>query len=698
MLFPWLWLRSTGFPFRWLDELAMVDPECDDPERFAREVVEVRRALIRRVCDPAVTGALVLSNAEAVDRVAALAACDPGKVNLRVRQRLRLAWSYLQRFCAKNETCSFFGPLAWGRVDPDAAEDIATWPVDPAAGRLLRRSVRVEHWVVRALCAAASGDAPYRLHPGCDLDGDDLRVPVGKRIALPGDVARYLRAIGTGAPVPPGARALVKAGVVRREVAVSPEDPRGPLRIEEAIGRPLPVVARLEELRARFERETGAAARRRLLAELSGVLEAEGVDTARAAGTMYAGRLPVYEDCERNLRVRVGGGLARALAEQLPPLLRLHRLVAECAASALHDHYAAVAGGLLARDGATEADFPEFLRAARAEDVITGVRAGVEARVRSALDEAWAAFGWPPEAEEVVLDDGHLDAVAGALRARFPDHARFGGVLGVGVMSPDVLVAAPRSGRWAIVLGEVHPCVLAALQPVALPFLDGAERALAAADALLGGSRTVLAPTDAAYQRSQFTWPATASLAEVVLPGATSRCPPERTIPAGRGRVRVVDGLVRFVDRGTGRTEDMVSLLSSDLQRVAFGLAGSVLGGETRARLRYRAVVARRRSWAPDPATLPAAPRPAEDFADYRALRDWARARGLPRRGFFRVDTEPKPVYLDWAGPLAVDAFAKAVRGATRLRITELSPGPDELWLADDLGAHTAELRTTYLV
>ncbi|HEY0289753.1 MAG TPA: hypothetical protein VGC62_22555 [Pseudomonas sp.] len=29
----------------------------------------------------------------------------------RKKQKLRLGWSYAQRFCAKNDTSSFFGPL-----------------------------------------------------------------------------------------------------------------------------------------------------------------------------------------------------------------------------------------------------------------------------------------------------------------------------------------------------------------------------------------------------------------------------------------------------------------------------------------------------------------------------------------------------------------------------------------------------------
>ena len=60
MLFPYLWLRSTGFPFDWLDELALpalVDPakpEYDDWDAFARLAVRresaAQREHVRGVC------------------------------------------------------------------------------------------------------------------------------------------------------------------------------------------------------------------------------------------------------------------------------------------------------------------------------------------------------------------------------------------------------------------------------------------------------------------------------------------------------------------------------------------------------------------------------------------------------------------------------------------------------------------------
>ncbi|MEU4747018.1 hypothetical protein AB0G02_42075, partial [Actinosynnema sp. NPDC023658] len=206
------------------------------------------------------------------------------------------------------------------------------------------------------------------------------------------------------------------AGALRREIPVPPGG--GPGAFERALGHPVEVVTKLEALRDRFEHETSADARRDLLDRTRSLLTDAGVDVSRAVGRMYAGRLPFYEDCQRNTAFRVGGRVARVLHEDLPPLLRLHRLVAECAASGLHEHYAS----------AVTEDFPTYLRAVRAPAVIEPVRERVAARLRAVLTEAWGRLG---TAEEITVGDDDLAAVPDALRAAFPDHHRHSDVLGV---------------------------------------------------------------------------------------------------------------------------------------------------------------------------------------------------------------------------------------------------------------------------
>lgn len=56
--------------------------------------------------------------------------------------------SYLQRFCARNETASFFGPLNYGRLDPDRPRDLE---VRRSPRQLRRRETFLAHWAVEQL-------------------------------------------------------------------------------------------------------------------------------------------------------------------------------------------------------------------------------------------------------------------------------------------------------------------------------------------------------------------------------------------------------------------------------------------------------------------------------------------------------------------------------------------------------------------
>ena len=387
----------------------------------------------------------------------------------------------------------------------------------------------------------------------------------------------------------------------------------------------------------------------------------------------------------------------------MTPLMRLYRVAGQVAAARLNECYARVLAGTVP-DERGEVDLVVFIHAVRTSGV-------VHRELAEALQAQLAAL-WqeqvPAGAAATELHQENLDRIAAGLRRNHPDHARFGDVLGVGLVSPDLMLAAPnlasiRAGALRVDIGEVHPGVPMAMQPVALHFLDDARTALDCADRLLAPGRVQLAASSATYHRSCIEWPAAPNLWEVVLPGAASRCPPDRQIPVGRGRVALREGIVTFADRLTGRTEDMVSLLSSDLHRVLFALAGDVLGSAVPQRLSFGDVRVKRRSWTfgvrrSDVDRPPEARYPAEDYDDYRTLVRWARGHGLPRYVFFRADSEPKPLYMDWRNPLSVDAFAKQARTAHRVVITEMSPAPDELWFEDADGRHTSELRTTFSV
>jgi Lantibiotic dehydratase, N terminus len=127
-------VRTAGFPVSGLDIFGSPDEQA------------ALRAVAR---DPLFQTAVTWQNRAALhNAVAKIAngAAAPGSAR---RRREEVVASYWQRYCAKNDTIGFFGPLAWGRV----ADDGPT--VQASCGRLVSEStVCFEAWAIQALAEA----------------------------------------------------------------------------------------------------------------------------------------------------------------------------------------------------------------------------------------------------------------------------------------------------------------------------------------------------------------------------------------------------------------------------------------------------------------------------------------------------------------------------------------------------------------
>src|SRR3954462_1302027 len=129
-------VRSSGFPVEGLDAFG--------PDEDARLAAVAR--------DPAFREAVAWQNRAAlarnVDKVAADAPGSPSR---------RRGWvdgvaSYWQRYCSKNDSIGFFGPLAWGGFGETTAV---------RSGALEReRVVHFETWAIEAVASAAGVSTP----------------------------------------------------------------------------------------------------------------------------------------------------------------------------------------------------------------------------------------------------------------------------------------------------------------------------------------------------------------------------------------------------------------------------------------------------------------------------------------------------------------------------------------------------------
>ena len=83
----------------------------------------------------------------------------------RRQRRADVVAGYWQRYCAKNDTIGFFGPLAWGRF---ADEGDA---IDVRAGALEHeRVVHFETWAMEAVARAVGDDALLPMGPFPERD------------------------------------------------------------------------------------------------------------------------------------------------------------------------------------------------------------------------------------------------------------------------------------------------------------------------------------------------------------------------------------------------------------------------------------------------------------------------------------------------------------------------------------------------
>jgi hypothetical protein len=706
--------------------------------------VENRQRLITALSSDEAREALFLSNPESLQRMDALIATfanSSAKLNSRVRQRLRLAWNYLQRLCAKNDTSSFFGPIAWGRVNRQQpvplriSENPGQW--------LAQRKTYFEHWVLLSISRAICADEqlapfiPLELSPGCYLQGDTLFYPINKSKVLKGGALAVLQALQqtwlegrnrhtlTSVLASQGyslkdctrlVESFLEKGVVQYMLQVPPgqtQDDPSPLQqlytlvasmgsSEQTRQSWLEMLEALETQRQLFA-AGDLAIRRKALGNLTNILSRRGIDLTRSQGKMYVGRFPVYEDCGRNLQVSLGSHLADDLQQTMDPVIDLHHWLTGAVAARLHDYYLDY-WKTLCREGKT-VDFLQFFHGLQQQQLgQTVIR-----EMRHILSKSWTNLSdrctnTDGKCDEIVLQLPTLLQLLAELHEQEPRGSHFSR-LTLRVHSPDFMLGAKNEeaiaqGDYVWVIGEIHPAVHTLSQPVAQPFCPYSEAISQEVEELLSPATATLADSPETYQRSHIDWLDVDSLYQVILPGCVGRVPPERCLPAGRGVVELSDHegaqkLLYYRDKLTGFRQDLITVIPTELHRICFNLAADLLGYGISARVTYGRLILKRRSWDILPKKLPALGQPGENLDSYLAWRQWARKLDMPRHVFVKLSDEPKPIYVDFANPLSLDLLANLCKKSQTMRFSEMRPSPDELWLRDSRGRYCSEFRTS---
>jgi Lantibiotic dehydratase, N terminus len=593
-------VRSAGFAVGGLDVFA-------GPDESAR-LEEVAR-------HPAFREAVTWQNREALaSAVDKLAGNERGSPARRLR-REEIVASYWQRYCAKNDTIGFFGPLAWGSFDE-------TGPAAAVrAGELVReRVVHLEVWAVEAVARAAGIDSvlPMSPYPERDLRG---------RLAGRPDSTEPARALA----------ALDRLEAARDVAALAGRD--------ELLG----ALTALDRL---FEELTGRPA-------------------ARREGDSDGGRTVAYLDCMRDLELTFGSAVLAELRATLPALLESSRWWCAIAYAAGRERLERIAEAR--GPGPLAPMLGELMSAAFGlSDHLT--------REAAELQRRWAA----------LLDASDDTTIAERAAAAFADH---GDAWPLSVYSSaDLQIAAAsieaiEQGDFRIVIGDFHGGNNPLLQgmfarrhpdPVALSDWVGAD---------VRRQLVNLPPRGGAVQMTARMSPFVRGKDYIHIVSGPHDPAPEGVRTVSIGDLSVEEGHVS--DRAGSLRLPLADLfwlpvfISSLRSFDPFGQRGLE-------RVTIGRTVVRRARCSSPAGELP---------RDPDAIASWARDQGMPRCVFVRSPLERKPIYVDLASPTLLRVLTRFLRPAAEqtpnapVVLTEMLPGPDECWLADNAGRYTSEFR-----
>jgi hypothetical protein len=623
---------------------------------------------------PLVSEAVFLSNPDAHRNMLRPLLADDGPLTSRRRRVRRQMYTYVQRFCAKNETVSFFGPMAYGTVRPGSGAELRR---DVPR----TRQVFLSHWAARALVTAIAREPKILPHLAFHPTGrgDTATEPLLRHVTPEGTVFKdVVRAAG----LPAGEVAQTLLRLVAAEsltVGLGAGDydldplttlhgqlaalPASPARerwlahlhelatllgkmAEQPLDLKASTVATLEE---RFTKITGRPAR-------------------RGAGAAYADRAVFFEECASAFALTIGDDVVHDWEEQLGPALEV------CVA---HGHAAQSTATDAVREAFTdgsgeqtvELDLLDYATRAAAS------RADSTSTFQAAHAPVHSGAQWRAEVERLTNE------------AHTQQGDRYA-VVDLCPSAPDTheLPAAPlilsRAHHHLLVrswLGTMHP------QP---------DRLHADAAAWVTEQDGTIVGLDFGRRnKGYYRFPGH----EIAMrPLAwTDQGSADVTTPE---RMRVVIAPDAITLRDPNGREVSAYIPLSDFVKYAPIAALShpqVLhptfaspDGE-QPEVRVGAVVLQRARWRVATQAL-TAPEPHARFLALRRLAGRTKGRFV----FCRSARERKPYLLDLASPLAADLVSHIAHDTPWLDVERMAPGPEGLWLRDAQGRrYTSELR-----
>lgn len=705
-------------------------------EVHAARVLEVERARTRerlrhRAGDLRLREAIAWQNPPAARfMLGKLIDAAEGQDDKRLRHAETNLALYVQRYCLKNDTIGFFGPVCWSRVSGEGPG----FALEPGEQLVASSEVFYEDWAIVELCKVLDKNhalrpwlRPRRL-PVVGLMGNDAYLLMPAPMKLASIEARVLalcngvRTAGAIAaevlqwPDPSLASVgdvfAVIESLCKRGLAVWKVETIMSMRPQELLRELLDGVEDealrrqalepLEQLERARQAVAGARGPDALLAAMDALektfQDITGQAASRNAGRMYAARRLVFLDCQRADEITIGPAVLERLSPVLSIVMHAARWftseVARGYRAALEAIYRQLAGQMQT----AEVPLLRLWLAAQALFPLDGSRLPppMEA-VITRLREKWQqVVALPPEPTNLVTYASRdlLPRARDVFRSRAPGwaSARHHG--------PDIMLAAKDAAAIArqefqIVLGEFHcaintsiPSCLLAQHPQVEDMYRLWESDMPEPSILPGVPRQtfpVRVNRELATEKDyRLEW-----APDIAGP------PRARSLPAGELVVVEEEGRVSVRSRDGALRIDLIEFFGQALSGIAPYFFQLPSGGGDSPRIVIDDIVVSRQKWTFTPAEHEfwSGRSTAERFLQARA---WSHARGIPRFCFVRSPVELKPIYIDFDSPIYVDVLARLCNNTVSahrehsMSISEMLPGPDQLWLVDREQNHYA--------
>lgn len=699
---------------------ACIDSQSGALQNFAKDL---------RFCE-----AVIWQNRDAFENAIQPIARQQSRVvrNQRRRHHEELIANYAQRYCMKNDTIGFFGPVAWGRVEADG--DL----IELSLGKLpiKTRHTYFESWAVDKVAASLSGLEgmdwwiPPRLVPDAYLRGKVLLRAGGPSTNL-AELELAVLQLCNGKKLPEEILRLLQVDPRFRSVVRN--DLHELLAMQSQSGNItwrflVPVEVNSEvNLRQQLLRIGDPDLRSGALAQLDNI-EAARTDVANASGdsvrlnnamrvveqsfeaitstpglrnpgATYGGRTILYEDCQRDLTLQITPDLLSPIVPALSLLLQSLRWYMQSTALEFHRLFKQTYNELRIVNSSPDVRLMDWWL--HAEPKL--INAQSLTQVDQFFRKKWAEI-LPVEAKEtsIRLKSNDLKAKVAEL---FPDPGP--GFYPVRYFCPDLMLAAPNTeaiqrGEMLYVLGEVHSgkntlchAALVEQHPKRQDLVEATQWDLSASCFKIlnthESATTTVRTSEGLLRPADFL---VATTSDASAPnGFDSHAIGSLVLQEQKGELWVIHS-------ESGRRFHILEAFSDLLFMFVLNKAVWIQPLPHSPRVLIDQLVIHREAWRFSKEDLAFAMEK-DESRRFLGARRWMSKHGIPQRTFVKSASEMKPFYLDLGNPALVEVLCRSIRrmkaeSAEReeLAFSEMLPSADQLWLKDSAGAsYTSELR-----